>query len=120
MVKKICSLGKSLGLAVYQNVKQGRTIWATDRRVKIVFTHQGEKVNRRSLGIDVITQEGPGSANIKAFGKLLDVKSWPIQGVLVYGGSAFSKEFRGVLETHGALPIEDLETYVRTYFNLTL
>jgi hypothetical protein len=78
MIKQVSSIGKSLGLSVKHNVAAGETIWATKRRIKVVLSREVAGRSKQTLGIDCFCQEGAGTANQKAFAKLLDVKEYPI------------------------------------------
>jgi hypothetical protein len=117
LIDVVGSTGRELGLDVAYSVPSGETVWATKRRIKVVLS-KGKGPFRKSLGVECFCQDGPGTANQKAFAKIEDIKHWPIPGVLVFAGPGLSAGFCGVLVSLGAIPLKDLEERVRTHFNL--
>jgi len=117
MAKQVMALGARLGLKVEKNVKSGQTVWATARRIKVVFRKTDGSLTQ-SLGIECFCQAGEGTAYLKVFAKFEDVKIWPFPGVIVYDGPGLKGGFRNVLNTHGAIPLKALEARVRQYFSL--
>ena len=119
LVKEVCDIAASLKLVAKERVPAGRTVWATDRRIKVVLEYApNKKKEPRRLGVECFCQDGPGTANQKFFAKVEDTKHWPMDGVVVYGGKGFSPEFEGVMNTYGAVPLEGLKTWLKTYFNM--
>jgi len=122
MIAEVERIGISLGLRVSKRVPAGKTVWATARRIKLVLellTPAGRARTKHSrVGIECICQDGPGTANQKFFAKIEDVVHWPMNGVVTYDGAGFKEEFRGVMDTYGAIPLEELEKWLRTFFNL--
>lgn len=120
MVAKVEKIGKSLGLNVTKNVHAGKTLWATDRRIKVVLEHASTrgKTKKARVGIDCICQDGPGTANVKFFGKMEDTKKYPMKGILVYAGPGFKPAFEGVMDSRGAIPLSQLKQWLETYYNI--
>lgn len=120
MIDEVARIGTKLGLVVTKNVEAGQTIWATDRRIKVVLQHESTrgKTKKERLGVECIHQDGPGTANQKFFAKVEDVKHWPLKGVVVYDGHGFKTEFQGVMDTYGAIKLGNFEKWLRAFFNL--
>jgi len=120
MVKEVEKIGKSLGLKVEKRVKAGRTIWATDRNIKVVVEHASTrgKTKKSRVGIDCICQHGSGTAYHKFFSKAADIKKWPMDGIITYTGDGFTQEFKGVMDSYGSVPLNNLEQWLKTYYNM--
>lgn len=120
MEKKVAKLGKAMGLRVTRNVPAGKTLWSTDRRIKVVLEHASTrgKTKRAQVGIDCICQHGNGTAHVKFFGKEEDTRHYPMKGIIVYAGKGFKPEFRGVMESRGAIPLDNLRAWLKTFFNM--
>jgi len=117
MAAKVVALGKRLGLQVEKNVPSGHTVWATPRKIKVVLSSITTS-GKISLGVECFCQDGGGTANQKAFAKFADVEKWPLPGVIVYDGPGLKAGFRGVLDTHGAIPLGKLEQRIRQHFGM--
>jgi len=114
LAARIVKMGEDMGLYSREGVPHGQTVWAADRKIKVVLTDK----EGRQLGIDCFCQEGGGSAYLKYFAKELDVKEYQFKGIVVWKGAGFPKPFQGVLRSRGAVHIDDLPNYIRTHFSL--
>ena len=41
-----------------------------------------------------------------------------MKGIIVYGGAGFKPEFRGIMESRRAIPLESLKQWLKTFFNM--
>ncbi len=109
-------VARELGLDVETEVYVGRRIWGARRRIDIVVT---DRVQRRSLGIEVKYQRSSGSAEEKIPSTIEDIRAWPIPGIVCFYGPGFSANMRAFLLSSGkAVELADLETWLRLYFVL--
>lgn len=120
MIDEIERIGKSLGLSARRNVPAGKTVWTTARKIKIVLesTSARNKSKKSQVGMDCIYQEKGGTAYVKFFAKAEDVKEYPMRGIVVYAGPSFGAAFEGVMNSRGALPLNQLKSWLKEFFNL--
>jgi PD-(D/E)XK nuclease superfamily protein len=108
------NLGMHLGLEVRSQVRVGRRLWGSERKIDVVLIHPQ---SRRSLGLECKFQGGSGSADEKIPATISDIAAWPIQGLVVFAGEGFSRNMRSyLLSTGKAVEFEDLEDWLRLYF----
>jgi hypothetical protein len=108
------NLGTNLGLEVRSQVRVGRRLWGSERKIDVVLVHPQ---TRRSLGLECKFQGGSGSADEKIPATISDIAAWPIQGLVVFAGDGFSRNMRSyLLSTGKAVEFEDLEDWLRLYF----
>jgi len=108
------NLGMQLGLEVRSQVRVGRRLWGSERKIDVVLIHPQ---SRRSLGLECKFQGGSGSADEKIPATISDIAAWPIQGLVVFAGEGFSRNMRSyLLSTGKAVEFEDLEDWLRLYF----
>ena len=108
------NLGMQLGLEVRSQVRVGRRLWGSERKIDVVLIHPR---SRRSLGLECKFQGGSGSADEKIPATISDIAAWPIQGLVVFAGEGFSRNMRSyLLSTGKAVEFEDLEDWLRLYF----
>lgn len=108
------NLGMHLGLEVRSQVRVGRRLWGSERKIDVVLVHPQ---TRRSLGLECKFQGGSGSADEKIPATISDIAAWPIQGLVVFAGEGFSRNMRSyLLSTGKAVEFEDLEDWLRLYF----
>jgi hypothetical protein len=114
----VARTGTSLGLECSTEVYVGRRIWGAQRKVDVVLT---EPATRRRLGVECKFQGTGGSAEEKIPATIEDIRSWPIDGLVVFAGAGFSSNMRAfLLSTGKAVDFEDLEVWLRFYFGLAL
>ena len=112
----VAELGRKLGLTVQRQVKVGRRLWGSERRIDLVLTH---RESRRSLGIECKAQAARGTAEEKIPATISDIEAWPIKGLVVFAGEGFSENMQNYLFSTGkAVAHEDLEAWLRLYFGL--
>lgn len=111
--RQVTAIGTTIGCTVHKRVRAGNTIWGTRRDIKVVLERNGKQ-----LGVECFCQHGPGTAYQKGFAKIEDVKNYPFPGVVVYGGKGIPVPFRGVLSAHGAVPMEEFQTWACRFFRL--
>lgn len=116
--RRVADLARSLGLEAETQVRVGRRVWGAERFIDVVITNPAD---RRRLGVECKFQGGPGSAEEKIPTTILDIRAWPISGIVVFEGSGFSTNMRAYLVASGkAVEMEDLEAWLRLYFGLPL
>jgi len=112
----VTELGKRLGLEVRAQVRVGRRLWGSERRIDLVLTHPG---SRRSLGLECKYQGVGGSAEEKIPATISDIAAWPVPGLVVFAGDGFSPNMRSyLLSTGKAVEFEDLEQWLVLFFGL--
>jgi len=112
----VIDLGQALGLDARKEVRVGRRLWGSERRIDVVLTH---RESRRSLGLECKFQEKTGSAEEKIPATVSDIAAWPIPGLVVFAGDGFSPNMRSFLHSTGkAVEFDDLEAWLRLFFGL--
>jgi hypothetical protein len=116
--RRVAELARALGLEAETQVRVGRRVWGAERFIDVVITNPAD---RRRLGVECKFQGGPGSAEEKIPTTILDIRAWPVSGIVVFEGSGFSANMRAYLVASGkAVEMEDLEAWLRLYFGLAL
>ena len=114
--KNVEEIGKQLGLEVRSQVRVGRRLWGSERKIDVVLTHAE---TRKSLGLECKFQGGSGSADEKIPATISDISAWPIPGLVVFTGEGFSRNMRSyLLSTGKAVEFEDLEDWLKLYFGV--
>ena len=112
----VVGVGVRLGLDVRREVKVGRRLWGSERRIDVVLT---QRESRRSLGIECKFQGTKGTAEEKLPATIADIAAWPIPGLVVFAGEGFSPNMRSYLYSTGkAVELDDLEGWLKLYFGL--
>lgn len=112
----VAAIGSELGLQVRTQVKVGRRIWGSVRRIDVVVT---EPDLRRSLGIECKWQSKSGTAERQIPTTIEDIGAWPMPGIVCFAGPGFTSDMRSFLLASGkAVELDDLETWLRLYFVL--
>lgn len=112
----VVALGERLGLETETEVRVGRRVWGAVRRIDVVLTHPETRLR---LGIECKYQRSSGTAEEKIPAVLLDIRAWPIRGVVVIAGRGFSTNMRAYLASTGnVVDLEDLQEWLRLYFGL--
>ena len=110
-------VAEGLVLETTSQVKVGHRIWGAQRRIDLIVSNQ----DGRRLGLECKYQGTAGSAEEKIPAIIRDIEAWPIDGLVVFAGNGFSNNMRAyLLSTGKAIPLEDLEMWLRLYFNLPL
>jgi hypothetical protein len=114
--QRVVELAKKLRLNAKTEVKVGRRLWGSRRRIDVVLVHPE---TRQSVGIECKVQSERGSAEEKIPSTILDIAAWPIPGIVVFAGDGFSREFRNYLVSTGkAVEFCDLEDWLVLFFRL--
>jgi hypothetical protein len=114
--RAVSALGRDLGLDVREEVRVGRRLWGSERRIDVVLTH---RETRRSLGVECKFQSGKGSAEEKIPATIADIGAWPIRGLVVFTGEGFSANIRHyLLSTGKAVDLVDLRPWLELYFGI--
>lgn len=112
----VTRLGLGLGLEVREQVKVGRRLWGSERRIDVVLTHPS---SRRSLGVECKFQGVGGTAEEKIPATISDIAAWPVAGLVVFEGEGFSPNMRSyLLSTGKAVAFDDLEQWLRLFFGI--
>jgi len=118
LAKRVCELGKKLGLEVREQFKVARRLWGAERRIDVILK---DPKSLKTLGIECKYQGGGGSAEEKVPATIQDIKAWPIDGIVVFSGDGFTTNMRSFLISTGkAVELEDLEPWLRLYSGLPL
>jgi hypothetical protein len=114
----VMAIGQTLGLEASKEVYVGRRLWGAKRMIDVVLTHP---TTRQRLGVECKYQGGGGSAEEKIPATIEDIRSWPIQGIVVFSGLGFSPNMKAfLLSTGKAVELPDLDVWLRFYFGLEL
>ena len=114
----VVEVARTLGLDVREQVRVGRRLWGSERKIDVVVTHT---LSRRSIGLECKHQNVGGTTEEKIPAIISDIAAWPIRGLVVFGGAGFSANMRlFLLSTGKAIEFEDLEAWLRLYFGLDL
>jgi len=74
---------------------------------------------RKILGIECKFQEVPGTTEEKIPTTIQDIKTWPIQGIVVFAGKGISKNMESYLISTGlAVELSELESWLRLFFGI--
>lgn len=118
LVTEVMQLCKNIGLDARAEVKVGRRIWGSERRIDVVIT---DPQSRKRLGVECKFQGTSGSAEEKIPTTIQDIKVWPIPGIVVFSGDGFSATMRTFLISTGmAVEVVDLESWLRLFFGLDI
>lgn len=114
----VVEVGTALGLEVSTEVNVGRRLWGSKRMIDVVLTHPA---TRQRLGVECKFQGTAGTAEEKIPSTIEDIRSWPIQGIVVFAGPGFSANMKAyLLSTGKAVELPDVEVWFRFYFGLEL
>ncbi|MBI3448734.1 MAG: hypothetical protein HY049_07450 [Acidobacteria bacterium] len=112
----VVELARRLELDVREEVRVGRRLWGSERKIDVVVT---QRESRRSLGLECKFQAVGGSAEEKIPSTIADIGAWPIPGLVVFSGDGFSSNMRSYLVSTGkAVDLEDLESWLRLFFGI--
>lgn len=115
---QVDALAAGLGLQVNRQVRVGRRIWGSERRIDLVLRLPASGAR---LGVECKYQGKAGTAEEKIPAVIEDIAAWPIDGLVVIAGEGFSDHMKAfLLSTGKAVYLEDLETWLRLYFGLEL
>jgi hypothetical protein len=114
--QRVVELASKLRLIAKTEVKVGRRLWGSRRKIDVVLVHPE---SRQSVGIECKVQSERGSAEEKIPSTILDIAAWPIPGIVVFAGDGFSSDFRNYLVSTGkAVEFCDLEDWLVLFFRL--
>ena len=113
---RVIELARELGLDVERQVKIGRRIWGSERKIDVVVRKRGtDKV----LGIECKYQGVSGTAQEKIMATIEDMRQWPIPGIVVIDGEGFTGGMKGLLFSTGkVIEFGDLRDWLCWYFLL--
>ncbi|MBI2896625.1 MAG: hypothetical protein HYY06_23915 [Deltaproteobacteria bacterium] len=112
----VVELSRRLGLDVREQVRVGRRLWGSERKIDVIVSH---RESRRSLGLECKYQGTTGTAEEKIPATISDIGAWPIPGLVVFAGEGFSPNMRSyLLSTGKAVELEDLEAWLTLHFGL--
>jgi len=118
LAKRVCELGKNLGLEVREQFKVARRVWGAERKIDVILK---EPKTSKTLGVECKYQGGGGSAEEKVPATIQDIAAWPIDGIVVFAGDGFTDNMKSFLVSTGkAVEFADLEPWLRLYFGLSL
>lgn len=82
----IALIGVSLGLDYRRRLTVGKTVYGRDREVDVLFR---DNRNGNRLAVEAKYQRVAGTADEKLPYAVLNLKTLPLPGVIVYGGGGF-------------------------------
>lgn len=116
LVKRIVQMAKDLELVAIEQYPAGKRIWGSNRKIDVVMA---DPKTRKVLGIECKFQKTPGTTEEKIPAVIEDIKSWPISGIIVYGGEGMTQNMKSFLVSTGkALEFDELESWVKLYFGI--
>lgn len=118
LAKRVCELGRALGLEVREQFKVARRLWGAERRIDVILK---DPKNAKTLGVECKYQGVGGTAEEKIPAIIQDIDAWPIDGLVVFSGDGFTANMKSFLISTGkAVDLQDLEPWLRLYFALSL
>jgi hypothetical protein len=112
----VAALGQKLELDVRSEVRVARRLWGAVRSIDVVLTRRD---TGKTLGIECKYQGGGGSAEEKVPATIQDIATWPIPGIVVFGGDVFSQNMTAYFHSTGkAVALDELEPWLRLFFGL--
>src|SRR5690349_2010871 len=103
----VIEIATDLGLQADKEIYVGRRLWGARRVIDVVVTHP---VTRLRLGVECKFQGTQGTAEEKIPSTIEDIRSWPIQGIVVFAGGGISPNMKAyLLSTGKAVELSDLE-----------
>jgi hypothetical protein len=118
LVSKIVELGTKLGLETKEEYNVAKRIWGANRNIDVILL---EPKTRKVLGIECKYQKTSGTIEEKLPATIEDIKAWPINGIVVYGGEGITENMKSYLVSTGkALEFDELESWLKLYFGLSL
>lgn len=100
----VAKLAKRVGGTVEYNVWNGMNFWGVPRKINLKVTLKNKVV----VWLDVLWQEGGGTAYQKAMCKLHDIKTGDIPNRhLLFGGGGIPKKFAATIDGMGAVRIDN-------------
>lgn len=116
LTKRVVELVRKLGLDVREEVKVGRRLWGSERRIDIVAT---DPDTRKSIGLECKYQSKKGTAEEKIPAVIQDIEAWPIPGLVIFDGAGFSANMQNYLDSTGkAVRLKELEDWLKLFFGL--
>jgi hypothetical protein len=118
LAKRVCELGKALGLEVREQFRVARRLWGAERRIDVILK---DPKTTKTLGVECKFQGVGGTAEEKIPAIIQDIDAWPIDGLVVFSGDGFTTNMKSFLVSTGkAVDLQDLEPWLRLYFGLSL
>lgn len=118
LVQEVARRASQLGLLVKKQVSVARRIWGAKRKVDLVLR---DATTGKTLGIECKFQGTRGTAEEKLLATIQDINAWPMPGLVVFAGDGFDEKMKAFLISTGkAVELEELEEYLRLYFNLPI
>jgi hypothetical protein len=118
LVGKIVELGKKLGLETKEEYNVAKRIWGANRNIDVILL---DPKTRKVLGVECKYQKTSGTIEEKLPATIEDIKAWPMNGIVVYGGEGITENMKSYLVSTGkALEFDELESWLKLYFGLSL
>ncbi|HBC89479.1 MAG TPA: hypothetical protein DCZ94_21285 [Lentisphaeria bacterium] len=118
LIASIVELGKNLGLETKEEYNVAKRIWGSNRSIDIILR---DPKTSKVLGIECKFQKTPGTIEEKLPATIEDIKAWPMDGIVVYGGEGITVNMKSYLVSTGkALEFEELDSWLKLYFGLPL
>jgi hypothetical protein len=118
LISSIVELAKNLGLETREEYNVAKRIWGSNRNIDVILR---DPKTSKVLGIECKFQKTPGTIEEKLPATIEDIKAWPMDGIVVYGGEGITANMKSYLVSTGkALEFEELESWFKLYFGLPL
>jgi PD-(D/E)XK nuclease superfamily domain len=118
LARRVCELGRELGLEVVEQYRAGRRLWGAGRTIDILLR---SSETGKTLGVECKYQSTSGTTEEKIPATIQDIGAWPIDGIVVFAGAGFTENMKSFLVSTGkAVEFGDLEPWLRLYFGLPL
>ena len=118
LIASIVELAKTLGLETREEYNVAKRIWGANRNIDVILR---DPRTSKVLGIECKFQKTPGTIEEKLPAIIEDIKAWPMNGIVVYGGEGITVNMKSYLVSTGkALEFGELESWLKLYFGLPL
>jgi len=109
---EVAALARDLGFDVLGQLRLGARVWGAPRRIDLSLGYPG----RPFLGIECKFQGSRGSIEEKCIATLVDMDTWPIDGIMTWTGGGYSLHFREwLMKQPNAVHFDNLPEWLESW-----